>query len=760
MTPPLPPVVHGPITPSSPSVQVSAVLEGATVDLVAGGNPIGTNVGGPNGTVWVPISQQPGAGQVVTATQKTADGTSAAAIGITVVDPPNPLPAPVFVSPSPMSNAMSAVLLGGLVPGARVVLRNGGSTIGQAIATNTGQWIDITLGANIAPNSALSARQDLNGIMSPEVGSLPVDTIGEGPLSAPTIGTPITACESSINVTTAVPAADLVIDNEGTPTTWHNVAATYAAWGAPPFKQGKIVAHQSFPRFNRTSPDTEVPVGAPQPPAQPAIQGDVCPQVGMIRISNLAPAGVLTISTVTPDPHNPGAVVITPIGTAGISAETETFYLPPNLQPTTPAGAPVQLVAQQTRCGLTSPESARVGFAQPGGFAGAPIIAPYVYPCTRVIVLQSAHTGAQVVVHSVKTGAPLGDPTLVGASPTVLYRTWFPVSDQETGGVEVVQSGCNADGKAQAPLTPLPDLPVPQVAEPIRPAAPAIYVKGPLLRGAMAHLLVNGKLRASQEATYADAWIAVPPPALVENDTLIVVQTLCAKSTTRDQHGVTVARGHLKVTVSNPTVERTKTVSETVTATDADTGIPVVGAQVLLDGKPVGTTGTPFVFAPAAGQPSPNGIVKSPTQYFDEPFTITLKDPPPATATLTLNLARTVLIYQQLAMASAAWTVTPLWNPAQKVTANGPNATVTLPKPPGGSGHVQIQLAATWQAASDNIGGYAFYGSFSGNLMPNPTEVVWDGLNRNVGWIADYWVGLDPNGNPKLVVTENYVGIQ
>jgi hypothetical protein len=59
---------------------------------------------------------------------------------------------------------------------------------------------------------------------------------------------------------------------------------------------------------------------------------------------------------------------------------------------------------------------------------------------------------------------------------------------------------------------------------------------------------------------------------------------------------------------------------------------------VVLDGKVVGGTGTVFAISPVAGQANPAGVVKSPPQYFDEAFTITLKDPPPAVGLLHLNV--------------------------------------------------------------------------------------------------------------------------
>ncbi|MFI5541572.1 hypothetical protein ACIA5H_34835, partial [Nocardia sp. NPDC051900] len=352
----------------------------------------------------------------------------------------------------------------------------------------------------------------------------------------------------------------------------------------------------------------------------------------------------------------------------------------------------------------------------------------------------------------------LGDPVVVGTDPTVCYRLWLPIPADET--VVVRQSGCNADSEAAEEVRSLVlPLPVPAIPGPVRPAAAVVYASG-FLRGAIAHLLVNGKPRTSQEAVYSDAWIPVPPPALVENDTLKVIQTLCSEASTIDQRGTPVTRGHLKISLSHPTIERGSSVVETVIATDADTGAPVIGAQVMLDGKIVGTTGTPFPVTSTAGQPNPNGLVTASGQYFDQPFTITLTDPPPRTAKLHLNLSPVIVIYQTLVLKSANWTVTPQWDPSKKVTATGANVTVDVVRPPGASGKVQIELAATWEVAG-NINQYTFPDTvLPGHQSPNPGVVEWDGTERTIGWLTGWHIVEDGYGNGLLVVTENYQGYQ
>lgn len=375
MTKPLPPTVHGPITPHSPSVQVTGVLAGAEIRLFSSGSQVGGTIASVSGTVSVSFGSAPSVSAVITATQENDDGESAPSPGLLVIDAPNPLPSPIFVSP--LSTAMSAVRLGGLVPGARVQLKHNSTLVGQAVVTDTVAWIDISPGAQLSGN--ITAQQDLAGMTSAIVKSTPLVVVApKEDLEQPVLATPMNACETNISVTHANATADIVADNEGTPILWHGLGEAYGVSGVPPLKQGKLVAHQAFPRLNIRGPDATFPVGPPVPPDKPAIRSDICPDIAQVSISNLAPGGVLTLFAVTSD-------ATTPIGTVGVSAAVETFNLPPDLD----VSGGVKLAAQQERCGLKSPQSDAVGFSVPSTPAGPISIEGPLYACTSVIVVDN-----------------------------------------------------------------------------------------------------------------------------------------------------------------------------------------------------------------------------------------------------------------------------------------------------------------------------------------------------------------------------------
>jgi hypothetical protein len=380
MAKPLPPIVHGPITPSTPPVLVTAVASNATADLLVAGASIGSAASISGGTLWVPIAGAIVAGQMVTALQSTSGGASdESAQPVAVVDVPIPPPAPVFVSP--LSTCMSMLRLDGLVPGALVLVRQGGTVVGKTVAGRPSDFVAIDPGASLTAGARLEATQEIvvGGAtqVSPPVLSLPIEgTNQEKPLPPPGIGQPVTACRTSLDFFGMTPSADVTVENEGATMQWLNVASAYNGWGAQPQKQGKLVAKQRFPRCKMESAETIVQFGPPKAPGQPVIQAKPCPKLRKVHLSGLEPNAVVVLSTVTPDPSTPGAVIVTPTGEATASSGSEDFDLPFGIEPVTSTGAAVQLTARQTLCGLPSIDAVWVGFATPGGPFGVTITAP------------------------------------------------------------------------------------------------------------------------------------------------------------------------------------------------------------------------------------------------------------------------------------------------------------------------------------------------------------------------------------------------
>jgi hypothetical protein len=762
MAKPLPLTVYGPITPISPAVRVTGVLPSADVTVLANGAPVGDAIAPAAGELWVPLTTQPSVGQQIAATQKTPDGTSLpSTLTIPVIDVPDPLPIPVIFSD--LNSCMVDIWTGALVPGAKVITTIGGAAFGSATASQPNAWLGIDPSKGITPGSRAEVHQEATIGATVRVGkavqSLPIPafSVPTDQLPPPVLG-PLTECDTFRQFVQVVPGAALTITNEGQSESWINPSMAYRGNGAPALRKGKAVAVQAMPRCRRSGQSATLPVGAAVPPLKPAVSQDICPQVMRLTVGNLSPGAILWVYRRVFDNPAGTSWSDTLVGELGIAAPIQPVDLPSDLALTDPKG-PVSLVLWQAGCGGDSPETI-VKVAPVSGPFGAPKIVEPLFDCARAIPVTGAHPSASVQAFDVKTGLPLSDSYPLWTADATI-PLWFPLVAGERALVR--QKGCNADGdSAVVKVQSLPSpLLVPTVVEPVRPHAPFVNVKG-VIPGARLFLMVNNQLRPGAVDILADhGLVPVNGAPLAENDQVFVIQALCDRMSSIEGRGVTVKRGHLKVSVSPGTVARGTTASVVVTAVDADTGTPVT-AQVTLNSASVGTTGVAFSYSPKAGDPNPAGVVHEPVAYIDATFTITLTDPhwtlamqagplPPAIQSLTFSVDE------------VTWTVTPDWNTAlaQNVVVHPspPSATgsVSLPQPPGAVKTVTVTIAGKVSTAGGNVNGYAIPEQ-SFKLGTDTRKVTFHGPNERIGWLLQVHYVAD--GESILVTVDpTFVGI-
>ena len=338
---------------------------------------------------------------------------------------------------------------------------------------------------------------------------------------------------------------------------------------------------------------------------------------------------------------------------------------------------------------------------------------------------------------TLSSGKAISDPYIT-TLPDFSIPLWFPLVDGEK--VLVRQHGCNADGdSAVARANTLPNpLPNPKIVEPIRPHALWVKVTG-VIPGARLHLLVNNQLRpGSVDCLSTEGTIPVNGVPLAENDAVFVVQTICDHSSNIEGRGAIVTRGHLKVSVAPSTVNRGSTASITVTASDADTGV-VVSAQVILNGKNVGTTGVAFGYSPKAGDPNPSGIVHEPVAYFDAPFSITLADP---TWTLFLQAGPLpdYLDTIKIDITEITWVVTPDWNASLTKTLTvhpsppSASSSISLPIPPGAVKTVSVTISGKASTQGGYLNGFTVQPQ-SVSIASDTEKVGFHGPNERIGWL-------------------------
>ncbi|MGZ8311498.1 MAG: hypothetical protein ACXWUR_05485 [Allosphingosinicella sp.] len=702
MAAPLAPVVNGPIVTTSDKVLVSGALAGANVELKIGGAPVGSSAAPTNGNLWVPLSRTLNAGEMVVAVQTLGGVTSPASNNpVPVLAVPSPLPAPVFASP--MSQFMSHVLLAGLVPGAKVEVRNGGTIAGAIGATGTSGWVPVNP-AVLAAGAVLSAVQKLGGQTSPTATSNKLVAVNARVVPPPKIAEPVRACDTALHVLDCIPAADLVSDNGGNSSLWTTVATDYWAVGAAEFKPGPLKVFQRLPGAGTQSPDvllTVEPAVAPGPPGL----SPFCPDAKRIAVSGLKPGGVLTLWKRIWD-----QTAETEIGSIGIGKENEQVDLPEMVGGSGPI---MSIVARQTSCGLTSPPNSATEFARPGSGAvplATPKIVGPLYDCARAVPCESLAMVATRLV-SARFGHPLSDWT-VPLAPGALLSTWFPlVADDD---IRIEQSGCGAPAEsAKEPVNRLPaPLPAPTIVPPIRPGATAVTAKG-FLSGARAHLMVDWVVRAS-----IDAWrkneVFHLGSGLGDGAKLWTFQTLCTESSPQEGHPVVVTKGPLSVEVNPSQVSGGVPASIIVNVRDGDDGKVLNGLPVQIGGDAVGLSGTAFNWTPPTTGTSASGVVVGGSAYQNGAFTIAVRQAVP----ITLGLyAGEGAVPGYAAMSDVEWSASPQWSGGATKKLNAATGSVSIEgSPPSGVVGVSVKLKV--QLAAD-----AFYG-FDAETIDIPGGLV------------------------------------
>jgi hypothetical protein len=781
---PLPPTVHGPITPVSKSVQVTGILPSSTVKLYANGSPIpggtATNVG--PGTVWVPVPSPLQVNQQITATQ-TYNGTQRINVGtgvesdpsepVQVINPPVPLPGPVFISP--LSTCVEFILLDSLIPGAAVTIAYmGGQTIAQGTAGRQTDSFSITSGITLTPGTQLVASQKVvlgNRTLTSPQGKAPLGPSGlQAPsglldqLPQPQIQQPLLACQTSLKFSNMVPTANVSIQNDGQYGLWPNVARAYTGNEGPPLKVGTLTATQQFPRCPSFRQGVSPPFSvAPGPPPLPTVTYPVCQNVRQLTVSNLMPGSILYIERVVKT--DPGEY-ITGYGAMGVSGSTEPLPLPSGFAFTDPQG-PVFVRLEPTLCGFeSSPEWVDVPIvATPGPFP-SPEFATQLYACARYVRITNAHPGSQIQVFSYPA-FPRCDAEVAAASEVVL-KLWTPLIAGER--VEIRQEGCNADsnsGLVQVLQLP-PQIPNPQIQGPVRPSASTVVVTN-ILPGAQVYLTVNGQLRSVVDSCLdVKCDLPIGSPALANGDQLMVFQSLCEQTSNPDLPGGkgaigTVTTGNMKLTVSSQPspVPRGSTATVNVNAKDADTGQPLNGLNVYLDSStPIGTTGTPFSYTPstnATGQ----GTVKDPPAYHDALFLIPLVSPPPL-GVLTLALSGAGLP-SALSITSVDWSVIPSWGAINQINLTGQTASTTLPNPTSSAGNPFTILGTVHLILSGWVNGVYYQDQQLSAPITCPVgtcEGTWLGQNLRCAWVLLWSQVDDGSGDFPLSVVTSFQGCQ
>src|SRR3990170_5723714 len=725
----LPPKVLGPINELAKSVTVVGAVDGATVQLLANGAPVGMSATASGLSVTIALGATiltPG--QQITATQTRG----------VITSEPSPFPETVAAAPSPSSGLPAVVflsgvhpcvdwiLMGGLIPGATAEIQRNGQRVGTAVADGSAVSVPISFPQAPSAGDTLEAFQTFTPaqggtIKGPTVPSLPLQGRPPGEPPAPSVQSPF-ECDLAVLVSGLQEGASLVVKHNA------DELAGYPFVGSPVWAHlvkpargaDQISARQRSIQCGGASgfsPAVGVNPGPKLP--TPTILGPICPNAPMLRVRNLRPGAEVTV---TADKVSPSGSAGITVGQARAWAPDCDFALPPgwsNHPQLASSQGKLVISVRQANCERGS-DSARHDVEPLPGTVGVPGMHKPV-ECSRIVSATTLTPGAVVVVRSDQSDSPqLSGPVFVTATNTSigLYR---PLRKHEH--IQIRQTGCNAAAdSASTEVGPFAGIAAPVIVGPVRIPHGGVTLRK-LVIGARVHVFVNGVLKTSLDAVAPEVFVYVP--GLTREAVVVARQAMCTKIS--DESNREVAKlGEMKAGHSPAEIVRATPTSITVTAKDVDTG-QLVNGKVKIGGAVVGATGVAFGFTFPAGAAPASSVEAS--DYLPAPIAWTLKDPPPQPpANLHLSIANQAP--SLFTITSVAWSIERQeLNGTFTLVASPSGQSVVVQPPTIGQYHVHAVVAVDDLVNSENV-----LAEFRGNTTVHGIKtllIVWSNADHS-----------------------------
>lgn len=504
----LPPRVIGPLSECSGSVRVQGQLTGATVTLLADGAIVGSGVAS-----WpdqhFALSTPLGAGQMVVATQTVGMDTSPSSPESVEVQSKPPVVGSVgFLSH--LNQCGECVWLEGLVPGAKVELRDGGTVLGQGESYDGNARFHLTM--PLAAGMAVQAQQNACGMAGVVTDGPPVDILVEKleVLPTPVVHAPLRECERRVTVSNIVHGATVTVMRSAGPnqqacfdldTLWMGVN--------PPLVLGETVsARQELRgRCNLTSADA-VPVvvddNTPVPAAN--VVPPLCDGNTTVVLSGLVMGARVRILADGVE-----------LGMAESPVDgTYDFLVPPLVGGST-------ITAVQELCGEWSTSGDAVLVDPAPASLPTPKLHEPIYECGAAVRVSNVHVGARVYVYSDLLGAPIGERTAYTSQVDVPVAPLLIADDR----IHAVQRGCGlVSSKSNTVVVgKLERIPAPRVAEPLYSCSTGVHVLD-VVPGARVDVYVNGIFRGTGVGGGDDLHVGVSG-SLDVGDSVTADQRLC-----------------------------------------------------------------------------------------------------------------------------------------------------------------------------------------------------------------------------------------
>ncbi|MGI8694608.1 MAG: galactose oxidase-like domain-containing protein [Geodermatophilaceae bacterium] len=504
----LPPRVIGPLSECSTRVRVQAQFTGATVTIYADGVQVGTGVASWSDDVFT-LSSSLAAGQQVSATQTVGLETSISSPETVQVQAKPPVVGPVGFR-SHLNQCGECVWLEGLVPGAKVELRDGVTTIasGESYDGNARFHLSTPLAAGMD----IKAQQEACGAPGVLTDGPPVDILVEKLQSLPTpvVEAPLHECERRVTVSNIVHGATVTLLRSAGP----NQSACFdldSLWMGvnPPLVLGETISarQELLGRCKLTSADaTPVMVQDNTPVPATDVVPPLCAGNTTVVLTGLVMGARVTISA-------DGAG----LGQAESPADgSYDFLVPPLVGGTT-------ISASQELCGEWSAPGVGVLVDPAPASLPTPKVHDPLYECGAAVRVSNLHMGGRVYVYSTLLGAPIGERTVNADEVDVPVAPLLIEGDD----IYAVQRGCGliSSKSGTVPVDKLERLGPPTVVSPLYSCENAVRVAD-VAPGARVDVYVDGIFRGSA-ASGGDTVTVGVSGQLEVGDEVTAVQRLC-----------------------------------------------------------------------------------------------------------------------------------------------------------------------------------------------------------------------------------------
>jgi hypothetical protein len=483
-------------------------LTGSSVTVLANGAPVASGMATwPDQTFTLTTPLLPG--QQVTATQTVGVETSL----------PSPDPVEVQAKPaviggvgflSHLNECGECVWLEGLVPGAKVELRNGAAVLGAGESYDGNARFHL-----ITPLSAgmdIKAQQVACGMAGTITEGPPVESVVERlrTLPTPVVEKPLRECERSVTISNVVHGADVTLLRSAGP----NLHACFdldALWMGvnPPLSLGETVsARQELRGHCKVKSADATPVVVQDNTPVPAVNvvPPLCKGSTTVVLSGLILGSKVRILA-------DGAEI--GLGESPVDG-TYDFPVPPL------AGG-ATITAVQELCGEWSAPGTGVLVDPSPGALPTPKVHEPLFECGAAVRVSNVHVGARVYVYSTMLGAPIGERQADQAEVDVSVAPLLMAGDQ----IFAVQKGCGLVSSKSDPVTVgrIERLHPPKVAEPLYACGPVVRVEA-VVPGARVDVYVNGIIKGTAKSGGTDVNVGVASPLSV-GDSVTARQRLC-----------------------------------------------------------------------------------------------------------------------------------------------------------------------------------------------------------------------------------------